>query len=132
MKFDRHHSKNSMPPISRFILFACLFSLAMISCKERDHVDGGPCSYKKKISPATIIAIEQIDSAHSEIRFAVIKSSGPDTVAYSHFFHEFATGQVIEKSDLHVGNALQFEEHEIVKGTCNPYFYRLKLEKYKE
>jgi hypothetical protein len=64
-----------------------------------------------------LISCKEQDSLHSQIRFAVV--------------HAYDTQEIIKKCDLRMGNALQFEEHEIVKGTGQPYFYRLKLKKYK-
>ena len=82
-------------------------------------------------TPATIIERQKHDSLYSEILFSVVKASGPDTIYYTRNFSGFASEADIKKYDLRVGNQFVYEEQEIVKGTCSPYFYKLKLEKFK-
>jgi hypothetical protein len=113
-------------------LFIALgISIVLISCREHEPTEGGPCKYKITKSAATIIEIQRNDSASAEILFSVINQSGPDTIYYTRYFPGFATNADIEKYDLRIGNQFVYEEHEITEGTCSPYFYRLTLEKYK-
>jgi hypothetical protein len=123
MKSKRHH------PF--LILAAGIISLLIISCREQGETDGGPCSYRINKLPATIIAIENRDSATAEILFETETNGKKDTLYYTRTFVGWATPDLIARYDLQVGNRFVYEEHQITKGTCNPHFYRLTLEKFK-
>jgi hypothetical protein len=124
--------KNAMTFTHKFLFISGIISLQFFSCREQLPVDGGPCSYKTNKSPATIIAIVPHDSTCSEIYFSVEKEGKRDTISYSRYFTGWACKDVIEKYDLKMGNVFTFEEHEEIKGTCDPYYYSLTLEKYRE
>jgi hypothetical protein len=114
-------------------IFPCALSVLLITaCHERGTPSGGPCSYKINVSPAKIIRVTPVDSTHSQVEFSVVKDNGPDTIAYSEYFHAYASADEIRKYELVPGNEMIFQQHEIVKGTCNPYYYSLKLKKYKK
>ncbi|CAN5398513.1 hypothetical protein BH09BAC5_BH09BAC5_16810 [soil metagenome] len=115
----------------KFVFGIGILSVILFSCKESELADGGPCSYSTLTSPATVIKVDRIDSVTTDIQFRVENENGFDTISYRTYFSRFATDADVKKYDLKVGNVFTYEIHEIKKGTCNPYYYTLRLEKYK-
>jgi hypothetical protein len=110
-------------------LFALLLTLLLPACHDITP-NGEPCTYKITKSPATVIAIQPHDSLYAEILFFVTVQGKADTLFYTRQFPGFASNADIEKYDLRIGKQFLFEEHEIEKGNCSPYFNWLKLEKF--
>ncbi len=130
-KYSTQTKHNQLKLLFKSFFGIILFSLLLWSCKSNEITEGGPCSYRTITSPATVISVDRTDSVTNEIQFRVENENGLDTISYRTYFSKYATDAEVKKYEFKVGAIFTYETHEIVKGTCSPYYYSLKLEKYK-
>jgi hypothetical protein len=112
------------------ILLFSAFVFFITSCSSEKQ-NGIPCTYDISKSPATVIAVQQIDTRPVyEILFSVQKNGKTDTVRYTQEFPGYATDDDVKKYNLKVGNQFVYEHQVKIKGDCTPEIYTLKMEKY--
>ncbi len=119
-----------MTPLLRLLFITGFFSLLMQPGKLHAQRDGGSCSYKTTIYPATIISVEVFDSAHAQITFVIARHNTTDTMTYYSQFRKFATREIIEQNDLRVGNSVEYVVKNMISGSCNPHIAYLTLKKF--
>lgn len=85
-----------------FLIYIIAFFLFLFSCNSNEP-DGGPCTYDKKIYPATVIGIVKKDSLVADIIFRVNDLSGNiyrDSVLWSMGKKELMPLTMIEKDSM--------------------------------
>lgn len=118
----------------KVILFA-LYILLLGACtnNEKEEPEGGPCTYETKIYPATVIAIENIDSIHADILFRITDEEGQlyrDSVSWYMENKSPIELARIEKESVTVGKKFKYTVCQIKTGSCNPHIESLLLEKF--
>jgi len=119
----------------RNIFLICIITLFpfLFSCNSNEP-DGGPCTYDKKIYPATVIGIEKKDSLNADIIFRVNDLNGNiyrDSVSWFREKKEWMPLTKIKNDTIAIGKIYTYEVWRIITGHCNPNIELLKLEESK-
>ncbi|MFN8243304.1 MAG: hypothetical protein U0X40_04545 [Ferruginibacter sp.] len=112
---------------------ACL----LLACHGGHHPidipDGGPCSYKTMVSPATLVALHDISNQEYDAEFALERdnSGKTDTLYYSTFNnYHYLRRDELPKDSLQIGKQYTYEEQKIVSGSCVPDISTIRLVPY--
>ena len=112
-----------------FLIYIIALFPFLFSCNSNEP-DGGPCTYDKKIYPATVIGIVKKDSLVADIIFRVNDLSGNiyrDSVLWSMEKKEMMPFAMIEKDSIAVGKKYTYDVWKIIDGHCNPKIETLKI-----
>ncbi len=112
-------------------LLTLMLTIFITSCSNSgEEPDGGPCTYDKKIYPATVIGIIKKDSLVADIIFRVNDLSENiyrDSVLLSMEKKEMMPFAMIEKDSIAVGKKYTYDVWKIIDGHCNPKIETLKI-----
>lgn len=112
----------------RIFGYFTLFSL--LACNSMNEPDGGPCTYDKKIYPATVIGIIKKDSLGADIIFRVNDLNGNiyrDSVLWSMEKKELMPLALIGKDSIAIGKKYTYDVWKIIDGHCNPNIETLSI-----
>jgi hypothetical protein len=91
----------------------------LFSCNN--NVDGGPCSYKKRIIPATLIKLVNINSQSYDALFEADIDGYKDTFSYARLNNgHYLFTETVPKDSLLTGKQYQYISQRIISGTCSP------------
>ncbi len=111
--------------------FHVSITIFITSCSNiGEEPDGGPCTYDKKIYPATVIGIIKKDSLVADIIFRVNDLNGNiyrDSILWSMEKKELMPLAMIEKDSIAVGKKYTYDIWKILTGHCNPKIETLKI-----
>jgi len=104
--------------------------------KNKENVDGGPCSYKYDSIPIVILEIIPESEGVSDLLLHECFYSGNDsticdTLFYSNTMNRKIENSEIEKLNLKKGDSITLFIGNISSGHCNPLHNIIKLNKYK-
>jgi len=117
------------------IVIVSSFILMLISCTNSENAEpeGGPCTYETKIYPATVIAIDNMDSTYADILFSINDEAGRlyrDSVSWYMETKGWLELAQIKKDSIVVGKKYKYFVDKIKTGSCNPHIEKLLLEKF--
>lgn len=98
-------------------------AMLLLSCNQAaEHKDGGPCSYDRKVLPAKLIALPDINEKYYDAVLVLSRDGGStDTVNYSMVNNKYYIAvEQIPKDSLKIGSNYQYIEQRIKSGYCNP------------
>ncbi|MBI5858340.1 MAG: hypothetical protein HZB42_11920 [Sphingobacteriales bacterium] len=102
--------------------------------KEKENVDGGPCTYEDKFYPAKLVRLEASpDSSLYNGWFEIdnpLGSGDKDTISYMRMTNRDITKEQLQKDSIAVGNTYKYVVSTIKTGACNPDIRTIRLERY--
>lgn len=109
-----------------FLLSGCRY------CTPKQIPDGGPCSYKTDIYPATVIDVYETDTNMFDVLMTINtpNTNGNDTIFYSSAYGRHMDSTEIKNLDVKIGSAFKYEIKQIESGSCSPYLETLIMEKF--
>lgn len=110
----------------------------VLSCnnqkKEKENVDGGPCSYEDKVYPAKLVKLEASpDNSSYNGWFEIDNPSGngaKDTISYLRMTNQSISKEQLQKDNIAVGKEYKYVVSTIKTGACNPDIRTIRLERY--
>lgn len=113
-------------------------SLVIGSCssnkKEKEDVDGGPCSYEDKFYPAKLVKLEA--SADNRTYNGWLEIDSPsgngtkDTISYLRMTNRDITREQLQRDSIATGNIYKYVVSTIKTGACNPDIRTIRLDRY--
>lgn len=122
----------------KLALSLLILVLTINSCsnnkKEKENVDGGPCSYEEKVYPAKLVKLEASpDSSTYNGWFEIDNPSGngtKDTINYLRMTNRDITREQLQRDNIAMGNIYKYVVSTIKTGDCNPDIRTIRLERY--
>ena len=122
----------------KILSVSAIILLIIASCnnnkKEKENVDGGPCSYKEEAHPAKLLSLQIIDSLSYDAQFEIEAGSQsadkPDTVLFHSLNNHYIEAKKIKSDTITVGKTYKYIVKTIVSGSCDPTVRIISLEKY--
>ena len=110
--------------VASFLLFA--------GCNNQEETPaGGPCTYKNTVLPAKLIQLISRDSLNFDAAFEINRPSGiTDTVYYQEIHHRLLSAEELRKNSLHIGQTCEYQEQDLLTGSCNPHIVSIQLKNY--
>ena len=101
--------------------------------KEKENVDGGPCTYEDKFYPAKLLKLEASPDSGSWNGWFEIDNpvgNGKDTISYLRMTNQNITKEQLQKDSIAVGAVYKYVVSIIKTGSCNPDIRTIRLEKF--
>jgi len=117
--------------VKNYGVFLTMVAISFASCNQgKGKADGGPCTYDRKVLPATLLQLQEINKNEYDAVLLVKRNEGAaDTVYYSGMNnHHYIDREKIPRDSLVVGLDYQYIRQKIITGHCNPDVDLLILE----
>lgn len=116
------------------IVLILIFVTGCKYCKHQQNPEGGPCSYKTVLYPATVIDIFKVDNNMFDVSMSINtpNTNGMDTIYYSSAYGRHMDSTEIKKLDVKIGSSFTYQIKHIETGSCSPYLESLIMEKFEK
>jgi hypothetical protein len=97
--------------------------------KPKEHMVGGPCTYRTDTLPARLIKLEPSGKQYNAWFVAQqCRNCGEDTISYHLTNNQYIAAAA--KEQLVVGKNYQLLDQQIISGTCTPHIQQILLVEY--